>query len=309
MKTFEPRPVLYFVLISYGLAWLLALPLWLGGGTGHPAFVPIAIAMMWVPGLSAALVSKATEPGVAMVAALGLANWRPLRRTMWFCLFATFAAMAMCAASLIAGAALGLYHFDLQHFSGLAEVLGAKLANRPDRLAQLPPLPVIAWLYVLGVLVVAPVNAIAGLGEELGWRGWLLPKLMPLGTAPAVIISGVIWALWHAPVILLGYNYPGVPSGLALACMTAMCIVVGAVFAWLRLQSGSVWPAALAHGAFNATAGFYLVFGVAHEKIDITQATVLGWSGWIFPLLLAVVLFQFSAKNPWPDQETLTKTT
>ena len=309
MKTFELRPVLYFVLLSYGLAWLLALPLWLGGGIAHPALVPIAVAMMWVPGLAAALVSRATEPGTSVACALGLANWRPLRRTMWFCLFATLAAMAMCAASLLAAAALGLYHFDVQHFSGFAEVLDAKFAGQQDRLAKLPPLPVLAWLYVLGVLVAAPVNAIAGLGEELGWRGWLLPKLMPLGTAPAVIASGVIWALWHAPVILLGYNYPGVPGALSLACMTAMCIVVGAVFAWFRLQSGSVWPAALGHGAFNATAGFHLVFGAAGQKIDVTQATVLGWSGWIFPLLLAFVLFKIFPKNPWPAQETLTKTT
>ncbi len=50
MNIFLLRPVLYFIVLSYALAWLLALPLWMGGGVGHPAFLPIAIVMMWVPG-------------------------------------------------------------------------------------------------------------------------------------------------------------------------------------------------------------------------------------------------------------------
>ena len=149
----------------------------------------------------------------------------------------------------------------------------------------------LAWLQVLLVVAAAPFNAIAALGEEIGWRGWLLPRLMPLGTLPALLLSGVIWALWHAPLILLGYNYPSAPGWLALVCMSAMCIVVGAVLAWTRLGSGSVWPAALGHGAFNTAAGLYLVFDAAGQKVDPTQATVLGWTGWLFPAVLAFLLF------------------
>lgn len=309
MNTFNLRPVLCFVVLTYALAWLLALPLWAGGGLGHPAFMPITLATMWVPGLSAAIVSKFTEPRTNLAAALGLANWKPVRRTLWFCLFATLAAVAICAAGLLAGAALGLFHFDLQNFSAFADALNTRLAGPAARRASLPPLPVLAGLAVLGMLLAAPFNAIAALGEELGWRGWLLPKLMPLGTLHAVIISGFIWGLWHAPIVLLGYNYPGVSGALALACMTGMCIAFGAVLAWCRLRSGSVWPAALGHGAFNAAAALHLIFGAAGGEIDLTQATVLGWSGWISPLLLAVILFQFFPKKPWPDQEISTKTT
>ena len=113
---------------------------------------------------------------------------------------------------------------------------------------------------------------------------------MPLGVVPALLISGVIWGLWHAPLILLGYNYPGAPGWLGLTAMVGMCIVFGAIFGWLRLRSDSVWPAALAHAAFNGAAGSYLLFAMAGETIDTTQATVLGWSGWIVPLALVVVL-------------------
>ena len=131
-----------------------------------------------------------------------------------------------------------------------------------------------------------------------GWRGWLLPKLMPLGAGPAVLISGVIWGLWHAPLILLGYNYPTAPGWLAVLSMCGMCIVVGGVFGWLRIRSGSVWPAALAHGAFNAAAGLSLLVVAAGDIVDPTQATILGWSGWIVPALLVVVLIATGRFRP-----------
>jgi membrane protease YdiL (CAAX protease family) len=57
------------------------------------------------------------------------------------------------------------------------------------------------------VLVGAFINVIPAIGEELGWRGWLLPKRMPLGTVPALVLSGIIWGIWHAPLVLL--RYPG----------------------------------------------------------------------------------------------------
>ncbi|WP_255266051.1 CPBP family glutamic-type intramembrane protease [Microbacterium hominis] len=156
------------------------------------------------------------------------------------------------------------------------------------------------------------INLVPALGEELGWRGWLLPKLMPLGAIPAILISGVIWGLWHAPLILLGYNYPGVPGWLGLTAMTEMCIVFGAIFGWLRLRSDSVWPAALAHAAFNGAGGTYLLFAMAGERIDTTQATVLGWSGWIVPLALVIVLvasdrFRRPSPAPLPDERSTTR--
>ncbi|WP_268873979.1 CPBP family intramembrane glutamic endopeptidase [Pseudoclavibacter helvolus] len=140
----------------------------------------------------------------------------------------------------------------------------------------------------------------------MGWRGWLLPKLLKFGIVPALLISGVIWGLWHAPLILLGYNYLDAPGWLGLTMMTGMCILVGSVFAWLRIRSESVWPAALAHGAFNEAGGSYLLFAAAGERVDTTQATILGWTGWtgwIVPLIFVGVLLatkQFAPPKPLP---------
>jgi membrane protease YdiL (CAAX protease family) len=92
----------------------------------------------------------------------------------------------------------------------------------------------------------------SGLGEEIGWRGFLFPSLLKLGgPAGAILISGLIWALWHYPGIL-GSNYnSGGPAWVALVCFTWMVISGGAIFGWLRVKSGSVWPAAIAHGSHN----------------------------------------------------------
>ena len=93
-------------------------------------------------------------------------------------------------------------------------------------------------------------------GEEFGWRGYLLPRLAPLGGISAAIITGVIWGLWHAPVIVLdGYNYPGHPWA-GVGVMVIFTVALGMIFAWLRFRSGSVWPSVMGHAAFNAQAGF-----------------------------------------------------
>src|SRR5262249_40903260 len=91
------------------------------------------------------------------------------------------------------------------------------------------------------------------------WRGYLLPRLAPLGGGRAAILTGIVWGLWHAPIIVTKeYNYPGHPWLGALA-MVLFTTVLGVVFAWLRFRSGSVWPPALAHAALNAQAGFGLL--------------------------------------------------
>ena len=296
MKPVHLRPIAIFVALSFGLAWLVALPLWLDRGLTHPLFMVFGVAVMWTPALAAFLVSRFVERRTDTAHNLGLQPWRPLGRTLKYCLFAALTALLIAIGSLVAGAAFDVYQPDLDGLSGFREVIRIKLAGREDALASLPPLHLLAALQLLLVIVGAPLNAIGAMGEELGWRGWLLPRLMPLGTVPAIVASGVIWGLWHAPLVLLGYNYGDTPGWLALLCMCAMCIVLGAVLSWFTLRSGSVWPAIIGHGAINAGGGLYLVYGMAGHVIDPTQATVLGWTGWIFPALFALALFRFQRR-------------
>jgi len=282
-----------FLALSFGLSWLIALPLWLGDGLASPFFIVVAIAVMATPAIAALVVVFFVEKHSAKGErrrALGLGSVRPVGRFIRYLVLALLVPPALILVALLVGTALGLYPADVVNFSGFQETLDAQLKAVGQ--ASLPiPIGLLVAAQFLNVLIGSIINVVPALGEELGWRGWLLPKLLPLGVVPALLISGVIWGLWHAPLILLGYNYGNAPGWLALAAMVAMTTVIGAVFSWLRIRSESVWPAALAHGSLNAAAGFSLVFIMAGESFDPLQATILGWSGWLVPLVLVIVLF------------------
>lgn len=296
-------PILVFLALSFGLSWLFALPLWLSGGLQNPFFIVFSLMMMFTPAIAALVVVFFVEKhpdARSRRLALGLGSVRPVGRFIRYLALAMVVPPALILAALGVGAVVGVYPADFVNFSGFEAMLDSQL----QALGQ-APLPVPIGLLVaaqfVNVAIGAVINTIPALGEELGWRGWLLPQLLPFGIVPALLISGVIWGLWHAPLILLGYNYPGTPGWLALSAMVGMTIVIGAVFSWLRIRSASVWPAALAHGAFNAAAGFSLIFVMVGESFDPVQATILGWTGWLVPLLLVLVLLatgQFRAAQP-----------
>ncbi len=93
---------------------------------------------------------------------------------------------------------------------------------------------------VLAFTLAIPFNMIFTFGEEFGWRGYLLLRLSPIGGVHAAIITGIVWGLWHAPIIVLnGYNYPGHPW-LGVVMMVIFTVALSMIFAWLCFRSGSV---------------------------------------------------------------------
>ncbi|MEE4194636.1 MAG: type II CAAX endopeptidase family protein [Anaerolineae bacterium] len=100
------------------------------------------------------------------------------------------------------------------------------------------------------IVVMAVLSA---LGEEIGWRGFLVPRLVKLlGFQNASLLSGVIWALWHLPFILFLDYHTSTPLWFAVLCFVIMVIGGSFAYAWLRMASGSLWTAALLHAAHNA---------------------------------------------------------
>lgn len=103
------------------------------------------------------------------------------------------------------------------------------------------------WL-IMGTLL----NCFAALGEEIGWRGFLVPQLAKVTTFTYVsLISGVIWALWHLPLILFADYNAGAPAWYSFLCFAVMVVASGFVYAWLRLKSGSVWTGMFLHASHN----------------------------------------------------------
>lgn len=133
----------------------------------------------------------------------------------------------------------------------------------------------------------AVLNAPLAFGEEVGWRGWLLPALRPLGVRPALLLSGAFWGFWHTPLILLGYNY-GLTDAWGVLLMILAGMLFGVLLGWTRLRTGSVWPAVFGHGAFNASAGLAALFVAAGSPIP--PAWLAGPVGLIACGVFAVVI-------------------
>ena len=106
---------------------------------------------------------------------------------------------------------------------------------------------------IASFLVLGTISSLASAtGEELGWRGFLVPtlaKTMPF--TRVALISGAIWALWHMPLIIFADYNNGAPAWYSVICFAVMVVALGFPFAWLRLRSGSVWPAAILHASHN----------------------------------------------------------
>lgn len=112
----------------------------------------------------------------------------------------------------------------------------------------------------------ATVNAVFAFGEEFGWRGYLLWELAPWGFWKASAAIGALWGVWHAPVIVAGYNYPSFPV-IGVVAMTIACLSFSPVYTYLVIRSESVLAAALLHGVFNGSAGLVIAYAVTNGAV------------------------------------------
>ena len=106
---------------------------------------------------------------------------------------------------------------------------------------------------VLPFLVFGSLQSLmSATGEELGWRGFLVPTLAKtMSFQRTAVVSGAIWAAWHVPLIIGADYNNGAPAWYSVLCFVAMVVAIAFPFAWLRLRSGSVWPAAILHATHN----------------------------------------------------------
>jgi uncharacterized protein len=129
-------------------------------------------------------------------------------------------------------------------------------------------------------------------GEEIGWRGYMVPRLVESGIPAPLLLSGVIWGLWHTPLILSGQYASGPHPLLSAGVFVCTVIGIGFVFAWLRLSSGSIWPCIWAHGVWNA---------VIQGPFDQSTAGYSPWVGESGVLTaIATGLFAIVLYRVWP---------
>jgi membrane protease YdiL (CAAX protease family) len=142
------------------------------------------------------------------------------------------------------------------------------------------------------------INGVAGLGEELGWRGLLLREFAGFGFWRASIVIGVIWGLWHLPFIIHGHNYPGHPVA-GVFMMILWTVLFSPLIGYVTVRAESVIAAAIMHGALNGTAIAPLV---VLKGGHVLQIGVVGFAG-IFVLVgLNLVLVAVGRPREWYDK-------
>ena len=166
--------------------------------------------------------------------------------------------------------------------------------------AQAVPMDLLMLIQTLQAVFLAPaLNFVTCFGEEWGWRGYLLPKMKNLlPTVPMLLVTGIIWGLWHAPLTIIGHNYGlgywGFPfTGIAMMCL--FCITLGIFLSFVTLKTGSCIPAILAHGAINGIAaiGIYFTHDGGNPFIGPAPTGFIG----MIPFILVAILMALNLKK------------
>jgi len=252
------------------------------GRVAEVRLVALAPPYMFTPAIAAGVTVLTTDASRRDVGArIGRLRWH---------LAAVVTALALVGVALVVAVAVPEVTFDASAdpTPGLALPTGA--------------LGVVA---LAGIAVGAgvTVNALFALGEELGWRGYLLWELAPLGFWRASGLVGLAWGLWHAPIILDGYNYPSFPL-VGVVVMTAATVAFSPVYTFVVVRARSVLAAGFFHGVFNAAAGVLLAYAVTADPVRRELvASPVGAAG-IGAFVLAAVVIGIGG-TPTLDRATI----
>ena len=220
-------------------------------------------------------------------------NWK------WF-----IAAMFTPAIFTALGAALYFVIFP-DNFDPNMGFVAAMIPEGADSQGITPSL--LTAVSLIQSLTYAPImNMFFAVGEEIGWRGYMTPMLTSkIGRKPALIVGGIIWGVWHWPLIIcIGYNYGTGYPGAPWTGMLAMCVmttIFGIMLSYIYDKSNCIWIPALAHGAVNAVASMPLCFTDGSITGYLLGPTLTGFVT-LIPLAIVAAIVFFKHKG---EKDTL----
>lgn len=264
-----------FIGVTFTLSWLIvALFLIFGGRWGTPSALIVGTTLMFMPMTATILVQRFIY-GEALKEPLGV-SFKLNRWWLVAWLLPPLVAFATIGVSLLIPG-VGYSPEMTGFFERFREVVPAEQLQQMK--AQMAAFPVhIFWIALIQGLLAGPtINAVAGFGEELGWRGFLLKELSYLGFWRMSAVIGAIWGVWHAPIILQGHNYPQHPLE-GTFMMVVYCLLLSPIFSYVRLKAGSVVAAAIIHGSLNATAGLPLMVVEGGDDLTVGVTGIAGFT-------------------------------
>lgn len=277
MKKISRKGIFWFLLLTFASTYLVEFWLMMNGFSFAgipPIFGQLTVAgVMFFPGISAYIVRKFITHEDFKDAGLKLGN-RKYYMQVYFLIPILFALIYALTWIFIKSPDFTIRMFMKQY--GVSKL-------------PLPPEALIAAIFISTITFAPFLNSIPAFGEEFGWRGFLLPKLLPLGTKKALILSGLIWGLWHAPLILMGFKYGSYSIG-GIMFFSVLLIFLGIFIGYFRLVSGSVILAAFIHGIFNAQA--YGIWTVIFPDINPLLGGLTGITGIFVFAIVGIWIFQ-----------------
>jgi membrane protease YdiL (CAAX protease family) len=155
--------------------------------------------------------------------------------------------------------------------------------------AAIPPLALLAAAFLNTVIIGPFLGLIISFGEEYGWRGYLQSELVHLGRIRGVGLLGILWGVWHWPIIWMGYNYPGQPV-LGPLLMTAYTVLLSYFLAYAVFKSKGVWTAAYLHALNNQAMSFFLAAVVT--PVSMVMSFGIGIPGLVLGALVILLLLR-----------------
>lgn len=224
---------IYLTLVIVCTAPILTAVIWSGHRVEDPAVLPYMIALMWVPALASMIARLVLREG------FGGVSFR----------LGGKAGVRAVGVALLLPAVVGLLAYGAAWMTGLARFVppagGWYAGMEPGALR-------FTLAVITATLVGGLVGIITAAGEEIGWRGYLLPRLVQAGAPWPLVTSGLIWGLWHVPGILTGQYASGASPLLSAVVFMVFAVGMSACWGALRLRTGSVWSAIIGHAAWNA---------------------------------------------------------
>jgi uncharacterized protein len=291
----ETKRIIYYLAITFILTYTVEIgfirPLITGGDQQLVMLGQSLVgSVMFIPAIGVLLTRLITREGFRN----NLLQLPRLKSNLGYYLFAWF------GPAILTAIGMGLYfllnpgQFDPELTTLAKAYEGSGIEMSTSRL-QTTMLIQIGTALVLGPLM----NALNCFGEEWGWRGYLLPKMKgKFKILPMLLINGVIWGIWHAPLTALGHNYGTGYAGYPFTGILAMiifCIVLGTIFSYVTIKTNSCIPAIFAHGSINSIAavGIYYSVDGGNPFIGPSPTGIIGGLGFIVvAIVIAIKLYR-----------------
>ena len=271
-----------FLAFCFGLSWLsAALFYFLGGDYASIGGSLFASGYMFMPLISVVLTQLVT--GETPFNGCGISF-----KVNWWWLVAVLSMQVIVLLSLPASALM----------PGVAISTDTPILTQSVEQMEAQGLPIGPWGLLIitlfsGFVAACTINALFAFGEEVAWRGFLSRILNDLGFWKKSLLVGAIWGLWHAPIILMGHNYPTHPVA-GVFMMIAFCTLLAPLMQFVRDRAKSVIAAAMMHGSLNAVARLAIIYLSGYNEI---LCGCTGIAGFAIFAILDIVIFLCTRKK------------